>query len=62
MSNTHEPWADKEQQPERREGAKFKPVHPEDMTRKEELNRVRGMQDFQLRDKGPSNHSSNPSG
>lgn len=45
-----------------REGAKFKPVHPEDATRVEELNRIRGMQDQQNQDRGPTNHVSNPSG
>jgi hypothetical protein len=44
------------------EGATFKPVHPEDMTRKEELNRMRGMQDVQDPEKGPTKHTSNPSG
>ena len=49
-------------QQDAREGAKFKPVSPEDMTRKEELNRVRGMQDIQRHGTGATNHGSNPNG
>lgn len=62
MSQTREPWADREKQPEAREGAKFKPVSPEDATRKEELNRIRGMQEVVNPETGPTNHTSNPSG
>lgn len=46
----------------RYDGAKFKPVHPEDATRKEEINRIRGMQDRQDPRVGPTHHTSNPSG
>jgi hypothetical protein len=45
-----------------REGAKFKPVHPEEATRMEDLHRIRGMQDQQDPERGPTNHTSNPSG
>lgn len=44
------------------EGRRFKPVEPGDMTRKEELNRVRGMQEIQDHATGPTNHTSNPMG
>ncbi|HYG59836.1 MAG TPA: hypothetical protein VD902_17365 [Symbiobacteriaceae bacterium] len=50
------------QQPHDRDGAKFKPVHPEEATRKEELDRIRGMQDIQRHGTGPTHHTSNPSG
>jgi hypothetical protein len=59
---TNEPWADKEVQADAREGAKFKPVHPEDATTKAEMNRIRGMQEIKDFDTGPTNHTSNPSG
>lgn len=45
-----------------RQGAEFKPVHPETATRVEDLNRIRGMQDQQNPERGPTNHTSNPSG
>jgi hypothetical protein len=51
-----------EQQPEAREGAKFKPVHPETATRKEEIDRIRGMREFRDHQVGPTHHTSNPSG
>jgi hypothetical protein len=40
----------------------FKPVHPETATRKEELDRIRGMQAIDSHETGPTNHTSNPSG
>ncbi|MGE5676382.1 MAG: hypothetical protein ACM3XM_21295 [Mycobacterium leprae] len=51
-----------EEQPETREGAKFKPLHPEDATTQHAVNRIRGQQDLQSFERGPTNHSSNPSG
>lgn len=45
-----------------RDGAKFKPVDVATADRKEELNRIRGMQDIQRHGKGPTDHTSNPSG
>lgn len=62
MTENHKPWADREEQPHPREGAMFKPVHPENATRKEELDRIRGMQHQQNPEVGPTNHTSNPSG
>ena len=63
MTETNnQPWNDREDQPEAREGAKFKPVHPETATRKEELNRIRGMQEIVDPEVGPTNHTTNPSG
>lgn len=62
MTTHREPWADKEEEPVAREGAKFKPVHPEGAIRKEEMNRIRGMQEMKDFDTGPTNHTSNPSG
>lgn len=62
MSHKNQPWNDREQQPEAREGAKFKPVSPEDATRKEELNRIRGMQEVVDPERGPTHHTTNPSG
>lgn len=62
MTHTNEPWADKEQQPEAREGAMFKPVSPETATTKHDMNRIRGMQNSKDLETGPTNHTSNPSG
>lgn len=62
MTKTNQPWNDREQQPKDREGAMFKPLHPETATRKEELDRIRGMRDFRNPETGPTNHTSNPSG
>jgi hypothetical protein len=62
MEKEQRPWADREAQPEAREGAMFKPVHPETATRKEEMNRIRGMQNQVDPERGPTNHTSNPSG
>jgi hypothetical protein len=45
-----------------REGAKFKPVHPETATTEHDLHRIRGMQDDQSFEKGPTKATSNPSG
>ncbi len=59
---TEKPWQDREEQPEAREGAKFKPDHPEASTRKEELNRIRGMQGLVDPERGPTHHTTNPSG
>lgn len=55
-------WKKNEEQPAALEGAKFTPKHPESAVTKSDLDRIRGQQDHQLRDRGPSNHSSNPSG
>lgn len=62
MVHVEKPWEGKEAQPEAREGAKFKPVHPEDATRKEEIDRIRGMQGQVDLERGPANHTQNPSG
>lgn len=51
-----------EEQPEAREGAKFKPVHPEDATTKADMDRIRGMQERIDHRTGPTHHTSNPSG
>ncbi|HWI64157.1 MAG TPA: hypothetical protein VNT75_20150 [Symbiobacteriaceae bacterium] len=47
---------------EPRDGAKFKPVDVSNATRKEEMNRIRGMQDIQLHGRGATDHGSNPNG
>jgi len=44
------------------EGTKFKPVDVKHATRKEDMDRIRGMQDIQRHGKGPTDHVSNPSG
>lgn len=62
MTDTSKPWAGREEQPEARQGAMFKPVHPEEATRKEELDRIRGMQQQKDPQRGPTHHTSNPSG
>jgi hypothetical protein len=55
-----------EQHPQRdddmHEGAKFKPVDVSQATRKEDLNRIRGMQDIQRHGTGATHHGSNPNG
>lgn len=55
-------WDKPEEQPEARAGAKFTPKHPEAATTKQELNWIRGQQDIQDPERGPTNHTSNPSG
>jgi|GEM_PF-4852002 len=62
MTERHETWKDREEEPVARDGNKFKPVHPETAVRKEDLNRIRGMQEIKDFDTGPTNHTSNPSG
>lgn len=47
---------------EPREGAKFKPVDVQNATRKEDMDRIRGMQDIQRHGKGATDHGSNPNG
>jgi len=49
-------------QGEPRDGAKFKPVDVANADRKEEMNRIRGMQDIQRHGKGATDHGSNPNG
>lgn len=49
-----------ERQPQ--EGTKFKPVDVTDAIRKEDMDRIRGMQDIQRHGTGPTDHVSNPSG
>lgn len=44
------------------EGTKFKPVDVQHATRKEDMDRIRGMQDIQRYGKGATNHGSNPNG
>ncbi|HEY3364103.1 MAG TPA: hypothetical protein VGK74_03475 [Symbiobacteriaceae bacterium] len=63
MPDTKRP-GDREPSGEHREaqGTKYKPVHPEDAVRKEEMNRIRGMQAMKDPEVGPTNHTSNPSG
>lgn len=58
MTDTKEPHHPNHAQ----QGAEFKPVNPQDATRKEELNRIRGMQDTIDPERGPTNHTTNPSG
>lgn len=55
-------WDKPKEQPEARAGAKFTPKHPEAATTKQELNRIHGQQDIQDPERGPTNHTSNPSG
>ncbi|MDF2630029.1 MAG: hypothetical protein K0R39_3860 [Symbiobacteriaceae bacterium] len=43
-------------------GAKFKPVDVKHATRKEDMDRIRGMQEIQRHGTGPTDHTSNPSG
>lgn len=62
MTDTPKPWSGRAEQPESRQGAMFKPVHPEDATRKEGLDRIRGMQQQKDPQRGPTHHTSNPSG
>lgn len=54
--------SDEQKNGEPREGAKFKPVDVTAADRKEEMNRIRGMQDIQLHGRGATNHGSNPNG
>lgn len=44
------------------EGTKFKPVDASHAIRKEDMDRIRGMQDIQRYGKGATNHGSNPNG
>lgn len=55
-------WEKHEVQPEPREGAKFTPKHPESAVTKHELDKIRSQQDFQDVQRGPTHHTSNPSG
>lgn len=51
-----------EEQSGPREGAKFKPLRPEDATTKHAMDRIRGQQEIKDYDRGPTHHTSNPSG
>ncbi|HYF94973.1 MAG TPA: hypothetical protein VD969_22385 [Symbiobacteriaceae bacterium] len=52
-----------ENDPKEAQGAdKFKPVDVEHATRKEDMDRIRGMQDIQRHGKGATDHGSNPNG
>lgn len=55
-------WEKNEEQPEARDGARFTPQHPETAITKADLNRMRSQQLQQDPERGPTNHTSNPSG
>ncbi len=55
-------WKKNEEQPEPREGAKFEPDHPEAALTRSELHEISQQRDIKLHDRGPTNHTSNPSG